>query len=61
MPTTTDFVIGEGFRQRIKEKGLTALGPEEYFSPGYSFVLTDKGPLFYSKHTNTVVGPFDGE
>lgn len=56
------FVIGEGFQNRIQEKGLTPLGPERYFAEGYSFVLTDKGPLWYSRYRNQVVGPFaEGE
>ena len=56
------FEIGEGFQNKIREDGLKALGPERYFAEGYSFVLTDKGPLWYSKYTNEVVGPFaDGE
>lgn len=59
MPTNQqDFVIGEGFRARIAELGLTPLGHERYFAPGYSFVLTDRGPLWYSADVNQVVGPF---
>ena len=54
-----EFIIGPGFQQRIKELNLKPLGPEVYFSPGYSFVLTDKGPLWYSQYTNQVVGPFE--
>jgi hypothetical protein len=54
----TDYAIGEGFTQRIADLHLTALGPEVYFSPGYSMVLTDQGPLWYSKYENEVVGPF---
>ncbi|HLG72826.1 MAG TPA: hypothetical protein VK009_20600 [Chloroflexota bacterium] len=55
---TTNLVIGDGFRQKIAELGLTPLGNETYFSPDYSMVLTDKGPLWYSKPANLVVGPF---
>jgi hypothetical protein len=54
----TEFVIGEGLQQRINELELRALGPETYFAQGYSFVLTDKGPVWYSQYTNEVVGPF---
>lgn len=53
-----EFVIGPGFKQRIDELQLKPLGPEVYFATGYSFVLTDKGPLWYSQYTNEVVGPF---
>jgi hypothetical protein len=53
------YAIGEGFKARIEEKGLKALGPETYFGNGYSFVLTDKGPLYYSEYENQVVGPFE--
>jgi hypothetical protein len=53
----TEYVVGPGFKQRIDELNLTPLGPEVYFVEGYSFVLTDKGSLFYSRYTNTVVGP----
>lgn len=56
--TTDQFVIGEGFRQKIAEQNLTPLGNETYFSPDYSLILTDKGPLWYSKPANLVVGPF---
>lgn len=56
MPST-DYVIGPGFKERIEALGLTPLGPEEYFAPGYSFVLTDKGPLWYSQYENRVVDP----
>jgi hypothetical protein len=52
------FVIGQGFKNRIAELGLTPLGNETYISPDYSIVLTDKGPLWYSKPANMVVGPF---
>ena len=55
---TTDFMIGEGFTRRIKELSLEAKGPEVYFAPGYSVVLTDKGPLWYSRYANEVLGPF---
>ena len=55
-----DFVIGPGFQKRIGELGLKPLGPEVYFATGYSFVLTDQGPLWYSQFTNEVVGPFVG-
>jgi len=54
-----DYVVGEGFAAHIEEQGLQALGPEVYFAPGYSFVLTDAGALFYSKFENRVVGPFE--
>jgi hypothetical protein len=54
-----DYVIGEGLAARIAEKELHALGPEVYFAPGYSFVLTDGGALFYSKFENRIVGPSD--
>lgn len=53
------FTIGPGFARRIAERNLTPLGPECYFAPGYSFLLTDQGPLWYSAYTGTVVGPFD--
>lgn len=52
------FVIGEGFRQRLTELNLTPLGNETYLSPDYSVILTDKGPIWYSKPANVVVGPF---
>jgi hypothetical protein len=59
---TDVFEIGQGFQQRIDDQKLTPLGPEVYFTPGYSMVLTDQGPLWYSKFTNEVIGPFaDGE
>ena len=54
----TEYVIGDGFQQRINDKALVALGPEVYFAPGYSMVLTDQGPLWYSKFENQVIGPF---
>ena len=53
-----DYVIGDGFAARIVELGLQPLGPEVYFAPGYSFVLTDAGALFYSRFENRIVGPF---
>lgn len=53
-----DYSIGPGFKRVIQEMGLVPLGPEEYFSPGYSMVLTDRGPLWYSKLENRVVVPF---
>lgn len=55
---SSSFVIGEGFQEKIAELSLTPLGNETYFSPDYSVVLTDKGPLWYSKPANLVVGPF---
>jgi hypothetical protein len=55
---TDTYVIGPGFRQRIQELSLKPLGNERYFSEDYSIVLTDKGPLWYSKPENVVVGPF---
>ena len=57
----TDYVIGPGFQARIDELGLRPLGNEVYFAPGYSMVLTDQGPLWYSQSANEVVGPFAGE
>lgn len=53
-----DFVIGPGVQQRIAETGAKPLGPEVYFAPGYSFTLTDQGPIWYSQYTNEVAGPF---
>lgn len=53
-----DYVIGPGFQARIDELHLVPLGSERYFAPDYSMVLTDKGPLWYSKPENVVVGPF---
>ena len=52
------FVIGDGFRQKIDELKLKPLSSETYFSPDCSVILTDKGPLWYSKPANLVVGPF---
>jgi len=52
------FAIGEGFAARIAELNLTPMGNETYVSPDYSVVLTDQGPLWYSKPANQVVGPF---
>ena len=58
----TEYAIGEGLQQRIDDQQLEPLGPEVYFTPGYSMVLTDQGPVWYSKYENEVVGPFvDGE
>jgi hypothetical protein len=54
----TEYARGDGFKTRIDEQGLEALGPEVYFAPGYSMILTDKGPIWYSKFANEVVGPF---
>lgn len=59
LATSEEFVIGPGFQERIDSLGLQPLGPEIYFAPGYSFILTDKGPLWYSQYTNAVVGPFE--
>ena len=56
-----EYVIGPGFQQRIDELGLRPLGPEVYFATGYSFLLTDKGPIYFSQYTNEVVGPFGEE
>jgi hypothetical protein len=55
--TEEGFIIGPGFKQRIEELKLKPLGPEVYFAPGYSFMLTDQGPLWYSQYANVVVGP----
>jgi hypothetical protein len=54
----TDYAIGEGLQRRIDEQNLTALGPEAFVTTGYSMVLTDQGPVWYSKFENQVVGPF---
>lgn len=59
MPTTEQFVIGEGFATRIDEQGLTPLSDEAYFAPGMSVCLTNKGPLYYVAKTNQVHGPFE--
>lgn len=56
---TEQFVIGEGFKNRIKEQGLKPLSDESYFAPGLSICLTDKGPLYYVAKTNRVHGPFE--
>jgi len=56
--TVSQFVIGQGFKDKIAELNLTPLSNETYFSPDCSMVLTDHGPLWYSKPANVVVGPF---
>jgi cell wall-associated NlpC family hydrolase len=53
----TTYDIGEGFRTRIDELGLTPLGPEVSFADDYAMVLTDRGALWYSRPENLVVGP----
>lgn len=55
---TDEFVIGPGFAQRVEALGLTARGPAVCIAPGYRFVLSDRGPLWYRQYTSAIVGPF---
>jgi len=53
----TSYVIGNGFQARIDELTLEPLGPEVHFSDEYSMVLSNRGPLWYSRPENRVIGP----
>ena len=55
-----DFVIGQGFKDKLAELNWTPLGNETYFSADYSLLLCSEGTLWYSKPANQVVAdPFE--